>query len=247
MPYRPVTSIGGGGGGLLFDPTKVKLKAAPQIPRSNTDNAATDLNPFGKIKNNLRPTTQIGSAPVLPITPVKPQPKTPPIPNRNKPSTDVPPSFNTPPPKPMAGTGRGLPKLELNFNFPKPGASEFSHSAGDIENHTKQIKEEKEELSLPDFALSPRSGNKIPIDRSKKRRTRMNLTSFLLRRPQKDSLEDNGILQKNAEAAYPELGTKFHEQNALPTDKERPVMQNGRNCITPGCGKKLKGRRVCIF
>merc|ERR1712137_935703 len=68
------------------------------------------------------------------------------------------------------------------------------------------------------------------------------LTNFLTLRPSKEELVKNGILARGAEA-FPELGVEFHQQGTSLPEKKRPSHLIGKNCMTFGCGKKVKGKK----
>lgn len=233
---RPVTSLGMG---LAFDPSKVKLKASPQPTRKKEITPNTNTSPFDDIRKNLRPTTQFDLTPIKPKSSSSadiydlPSPES----QKSKTTPTSPLSGRTPPKVPAKRKTEkkekeetSLPKIlnEADINLASPKSAPV------------RISRANQGESMPDFLFSPRSGTKVPLDRKKKGRTKVKLTSFLVRRPTKETLVSDGIL------AYPELGSEFHNEHGTQM-KEKPVMQHGRTCITPNCGKKLRGKKVCYF
>mmetsp|Transcript_21068 Transcript_21068/g.32166 ORF Transcript_21068/g.32166 Transcript_21068/m.32166 type:complete len:332 (+) Transcript_21068:373-1368(+) len=274
MPSRPMTSLGGG---LLFDPSAVKLKASPK-PTRKADVSSAPNSPILDMRKNLRPTTTIGMEPIKnePSTPkfttdgqvmrapaakpsspsplTKPKPLIPPgsspPPVKPEKASPLPPSLSgkaAPPKKPVNDTKFKAQLANIPMVFPGSSPT-LPIKEQNSENDENEESVMTKAESQPSLIFSPRSGTPTPaIDPKRKRRANKKLTAFLLRRPQREDLVKEGILRREAEA-FPELGTEFHEKNEIPT-KRPPALRIGKTCMERSntCGKKVKGKRIHCY
>lgn len=240
-------------GGIIFDPTAVKLKATPTSTREDQPASAPGSPLLERIK--LRPTSM---SPGLLQSLEDKKSKTSSLP---APITSP---KGIPPPKPSGMPAKptgGMPPKPTNANLPvlvkqlsgmpaKPlsGTSfegkKFTASDPVFLKDGEDSSSELPDLPKPEIPTTERAPVDTGIDKieseKKKKSVGKILTNFLQRRPAKETLIEKGVLIDeggNTSSPVPSLQRTQSEQLK---EKERPPMQTGNTCMDFRCKKKAK-------